>query len=223
MTDPDQAGPRFPLGLVIATSLVVASSTLAAVLWARAQPARPSAVRVVAPEIAIPLPEFALVDQAGAPFGSADLAGQVWVADFVFTRCDTICPRLSESLAWLQGELQRSGRADVRLVSFSVDPEHDRPEVLARYAASYQADPARWRFLTGERVPLWTLIRDGFKLPVDYDARDDPARLIFHSGKLALVDRRGQVRGYFGGVEPPPEERARLLAAIDELRAEPAP
>lgn len=98
-----QATPRFPLGLVISTSLAVAATTGAAVLWvqSRQQPE----LQVVGPEIAIPLPEFTFTDRTGAPFGSADLRGKVWVADFVFTRCESICPKLSDGLAKLQQEL----------------------------------------------------------------------------------------------------------------------
>lgn len=95
--------------------------------------------------------------------------------------------------------------------------------MLSDYAARFGADARTWRFLTGERAAIWSLCNDGFKLPVEEDAKDDPARLIFHSAKLVLVDRQGQIRDYFTGVNAPPEERARLLEAIDALLEEPAP
>ncbi len=159
-------------------------------------------------------PEFALLDQQGDEFRSADLRGKLWVADFVFTRCTSMCPRLTAAMAKLQGELSGKPLWDqVRLVSFSVDPEHDRPDVLAEYAERYQADRAHWTFATGTREEIWGLSVDGFKLPVGSQAGDADQPL-FHSDRFVLVDRQGRIRGYYPALEP-----EGIPSLIDDLNA----
>lgn len=171
-----------------------------------------------APEVLGTAPEFQLVDQRGLPFGSGDLAGRPWVANFVFTRCRGQCPPLGARMAELQREVAE-GRLepDLHLVSFSVDPEHDRPEVLAGYAERFGADPAHWSFLTGGREALWEISKLGFKLPVG----DNPGNIdepLFHSGRFVLVDRRGRIRGYYEALEP--EGFAALLSSLRALAHE---
>lgn len=147
-----------------------------------------------------PAPAFVLTDQDGEPFDSAALAGRPWVVDFVFTRCPAICPVLSRSMARVQRATEAvAGRT--RLVSISVDPEHDTPEVLRAYAGRHGADTARWSFLTGDRQETWSLIREGFKLVVAENP-SDPANPIAHTPKLVLVDGDGRVRGYYDGTIP---------------------
>ncbi|HEY2614678.1 MAG TPA: SCO family protein, partial [Chthoniobacterales bacterium] len=94
------------------------------------------------------VPNFELVNQAGQPYGSAQLAGKIWIADFIFTTCPGPCPIISTRMSELQKPLQKT---DVRLVSFTVDPETDTPEVLSSYAEKLHAESARWNFLTGAR------------------------------------------------------------------------
>ena len=149
-----------------------------------------------APKILFSLPDFELVDQQGQTFGTAQLRGRVWIANFFFTRCQTTCPIQTAKLAQFQRQAKNWPDWNrVRLVSLSVDPQHDTPEVLAEYARGYQADAAQWKFLTGPREALWKLSRDGFKLPV----ADDPEGqdLITHSPRFILVDADGQVRGLY--------------------------
>jgi len=153
------------------------------------------------PEVLGQVPGFSLVDQRGRPFEGESLRGRLWVADFVFTRCAGTCPMLSARMARLQQTLAGEPRFDeVRLVSFSVDPEHDRPPVLAEYAARHGADPGRWLFLTGERARIWELSTAGFKLPVG-EAPGDPDEPLFHSQSFVLVDRSGRIRGYYDALE----------------------
>ncbi len=137
------------------------------------------------------LPGFSLVAQDGAAFGSRQLAGSPWIADFIYTSCPGPCPALTARLASMQKALP----APVRLVSFTVDPERDTPRVLKDYAARFGADPARWRFLTGKRSELRALARDGFKVPVT----DAGGGLVGHTLKVALVDPALRVRGYYDG------------------------
>ena len=158
------------------------------------------------------MPAFALQSQHGEPITRDDLRGKVWVASFVFTRCAGTCPMITSRKAELQ-QLRRQMIEqhemwrDVRLVSFSVDPGHDTPEVLRGYADRYEADGEHWFFLTGDREVIWALIRDGFRLSVE-DAPDNPQMPILHSEQFVLVDREGQVRGYYDAFD---EEQLRSL------------
>lgn len=136
--------------------------------------------------------EFALVDQAGRPVTARDLRGQVWVANFIFTRCRGICPALT---AHMRGLVNACGNSNgVLFVSISVDPAHDTPETLAQYAREHGATSGRWRFVTGDREQVIELIRQGFRLGVE--SSDDPSEPIVHSNRFALVDRRLRLRAY---------------------------
>jgi protein SCO1/2 len=144
------------------------------------------------------LPEFDLVERNGSAVTLEDLRGKVWVADFVFTHCAGPCPLLSSKMSRLQDAVR--DLEDVRLVSFSVDPERDTPEVLSEYARRYQADQQRWLFLTGPKEPLYRLVGEGFRLAVDDGGPG--SGLITHSTRLVLVDRQGRIRAYYDGAEP---------------------
>ena len=135
------------------------------------------------------VPAFELTAETGQPFTRSSLHGKVWVADFIYTTCPGPCPRMSSLMRQVQQA--SSSMPDVQLVSFTVDPEHDTPEVLARYAARYQAQPTRWHFLTGPRETLNSLARDAFKLS-SVDAS------LNHSTRLVLLDRQSRIRGYYG-------------------------
>ncbi len=132
-------------------------------------------------------PHFNLTTQDGAPFASKSLDGHVWVADFVYTTCNGPCPMMSKQMREVQS--LTSEIPDVKLVSFTVDPAHDTPPVLAAYAKHFKYEPARWVFLTGEQAAL-SAAGLGFKLnSVDGSTT--------HSTRFVLVDRRQQVRGYY--------------------------
>ncbi|MEM9753882.1 MAG: SCO family protein, partial [Planctomycetota bacterium] len=135
-----------------------------------------------------PAPEFKLVNRFAEPFSAEDLRGKVWVANFMFTRCPGICPVLTRHMGGLQDALRADGLRDsVALVSFSVDPERDTPEVLREYANLHQAEPAFWHLLTGQREPIWRMTKEGFKLHVG--EADNPLEPIAHTDKLVLVDQ----------------------------------
>lgn len=148
--------------------------------------------------------DFALTAETGLPFSRDMLKGKIWVADFIFTTCTGPCPRMSSQMA----RIQRVTPRDVALVSFTVDPARDTPEVLKSYAARFKADPERWRFLTGPQPMLHDIARNSFKLS-DVDGS------LNHSTRFVLVDRGGQIRGYYGTEEAPGVEK--LLADIDSL------
>lgn len=159
------------------------------------------------------VPQFELVNQEARPFGSAQLAGKIWIADFIFTSCPGPCPIISTRMSELQKPLEKT---DIHLVSFSVDPVKDTPEVLSVYAEKLKAQPQRWDFLTGQRPAIYSLIRDGFKLAVS-DGSDDEGMPI-HSTRVALVDRHGVIRGYYDALEP--DAVTKLLADSNHLLRE---
>jgi protein SCO1 len=109
------------------------------------------------------VPSFALTERSGRRVTRESLRGSIWVVDFIYTKCTESCPIQSLELAQLQREF--TGAADLRLVSITVDPAHDTPEVLRTYAARYGASD-RWWFLTGEKQAIYCLAREGFRLAV---------------------------------------------------------
>jgi protein SCO1 len=143
-----------------------------------------------------PVSDFALTERNGQILHRDDLLGKVWVASFIFTRCAGPCARVSACMAQVQKEL--SNKPDARLVTFTVDPQFDRPPVLRDYAQHYEADSERWLFLTGEPEEVYDLIRNGFYLTAEPNegAERTPGNEIMHDTRLAIVDRRGHIRGY---------------------------
>jgi len=138
------------------------------------------------------VPNFQLTNQNNQPFGSTQLAGKIWIADFIFTSCPGPCPMVSSRMSELQRPLEKT---DVHLVSFSVDPVKDTPDVLRGYADKLKAQPARWDFLTGSKSTIYDLSKNGFKLAVSDGSEE--AGVPVHSTRIVLVDRRGEIRGYY--------------------------
>ena len=159
------------------------------------------------------VPPFELVNQDARPFGSAQLTGKIWIAGFIFTSCPGPCPMISSRMSELQRPLEKS---DVRLVSFTVDPERDTPEVLRTYAGKLHARRNRWDFLTGPRATIYSLLRDGFKLGVSEG--DEESGGPIHSTRVVLVDRRGTIRGYYDALAP--DAVTKLLADTNHLLRE---
>ncbi|HVY47628.1 MAG TPA: SCO family protein [Minicystis sp.] len=149
------------------------------------------------PSLSMPLPAFQLTDERGQPFGSKDLAGRVWVADFVFTSCPSVCPKLTEKMAMVQHRSRNLGDA-FHLVTFTVDPENDTPERLAEYARRYHASP-RWSFLTGANKAVEETVVKGFKIAMGKEETSPGSGIfsIFHGERFVLVDQRGNIRGYY--------------------------
>ena len=156
------------------------------------------------------VPDFQLTNQNGQAFGSAQLTGKIWIADFVYTTCPGPCPMISGRMSELQKPLEKT---DVHLVSFSVDPEKDTPDVLRRYSEQLQAEAGRWDFLTGPKSAIYKISHDGFKLAMSDGS--DAQGIPIHSTRMVLVDRRGQIRGYYDAVDP--EAITKLLADTNHL------
>lgn len=149
------------------------------------------------------IPDFTLMERSGDNLSRDDLAGEPWIADFIFTRCSGVCPVLSARMADLRRAVHRHGLR-TRFVSFTVDPVHDTAEVLRTYAGRYEAGDD-WLFVTGDRGVMYDLISLGFRLSVadrspSQDA-SDAAELITHSDRFVLVDAAGRVRGYYHGTD----------------------
>jgi len=167
------------------------------------------------------VPPFALTAQDGRQVTRDDYAGRVWIADFVFTNCPGPCPMLTSHMRDVQNLLEERS-LDVPLVSFSVDPETDTPEVLTEYGKTFGADFTRWTFLTGGKQEIYDLILHGFLLAVS-DGAVTPEYgagpgIITHSTRFALVDQNGEVRGYYHGEEP--TVAAEIVADAERLLAE---
>lgn len=140
---------------------------------------------------------FRLKDQASRPVTADVMRGHVWAAAFFFTRCPSICPRITRRMRDLQEQASKD-QVELQLVSFSVDPDNDTPEVLAAYAAQYGANLATWRFLTGDLEEVRRTSEQGFKLALDGKPTPGADHLgLFHGSHLVLVDRAGAIRGYY--------------------------
>lgn len=142
-----------------------------------------------------PIPEFTLTERSGQPLRSSDLAGKVWVADFFYTTCPGPCPALTSRFSEVQKALGDDSR--VKLVSISVDPVKDTPDVLQVYAQRFKAGP-NWSFCTGDKAAIMRLAHDGFKLPIAEEGSLE-AGPVTHTTRLVLVDQSGMARGFYEG------------------------
>jgi protein SCO1/2 len=163
------------------------------------------------------LPEFSFTREDGSAFGSAQLRGHVYVANFIFTRCPTVCPAFTRKMARVQKETDALGPA-LQLVSFSVDPHYDTPERLSEYAHKHGANPARWSFLTGDYERLKDTVVNSFKISMGRENLDEADVLaIFHGNHFVLVDGTGEIRGYYESADD--EAFERLLTDTARLAA----
>ena len=152
------------------------------------------------------IPQFEFTNSDGNTVTLDNLKGKVWVADFIFTTCTMACPMMTGNMNIVHKKFKKND--NVRLVSISVYPEFDTPEVLKNYASQYDADTEKWLFLTGKEDAVKDIIRDGFKIG-DYED------IIFHSEKFALVDKKGIIRAYYNGMKS--EDMKQLKKDINAL------
>ena len=140
---------------------------------------------------------FWLTDQDGRSFSEQSLTGKVWVAAFMFTRCPTVCPEMVRRMRGIQEQAKQRG-VPLELVSFSVDPENDTPEVLRAYTAAQGLDTSNWRFLTGDSAVIRSTAERGFKIGVDGTPRAGAEHFgITHGTHLVLLDTHRMIRGYY--------------------------
>jgi protein SCO1/2 len=204
---------RAKLPWVVAASLVLSVAVVAYRHHARASQPLP---------VLSQLEGFSLVDQHGKNVKLEDLAGKIWVADFIFTGCQAACPMLTSRMHSLQTYIEERERAagspwPVRLVSFSVDPEVDTPAKLSDYANKWHADDRRWMFLTGSLEEVNRAVTRGLKIPFEKGGADTSAFDVMHGEHFVIVDARGRIRGYF---ETDPAGMDRLKDALQALLAE---
>lgn len=229
----------FTRRVVLMTSLVLAAILVAGVgataWWARRATQAPAGPALEQLGDYGAVPPFVLTERSGRRVTLDDLHGLVWVADFIYTECTETCPTQSLQFAGLQREFAQAG--NLRLVSITVDPLHDTPAVLRRYAERYGGGD-RWWFLTGDKRDIYCLAHDGFRLAVvDPGDASPPAcgrtlsfgpapawashgsgGLVMHSARAVLVDRAGVIRAYHLATEP--ESMTRLRANLRALLAE---
>ncbi|OED34963.1 hypothetical protein AB834_05435 [PVC group bacterium (ex Bugula neritina AB1)] len=134
--------------------------------------------------------EFSQKNTQGEAFGSKNLLGKVWVANFIFTTCSGPCLKMSKNMASIHQSFKNLD--DIRMVSFTVNPENDTPSVLKDYAEKYRADLQKWHFLTGPREEITKLLKEDFRVGHLED-------IAFHSVYFVLVDDLGRIRGYYDG------------------------
>jgi protein SCO1/2 len=164
------------------------------------------------------VPAFTFTDQAGKSFGAGELRGRVSVAAFMFTRCPTICPRITATMQELQARAQQQD-VPIHWVSFSVDPENDTPAVLDAYAKQRNIDLRSWSFVTGDSTEIRAVAEQGFKIAAEGKAETNADHYgISHGSHLVLVDKRGNIRGYYRTLDD--DAQTRLLADAQLLTAE---
>lgn len=187
-----------------------------------------------------PAPSFTLTNQLGRPLSDVELRGRVVVANFIYTTCTDICPALTAQMASLRTHLADEGLLgdDVVLLSISVDPARDTPDVLKAFSEPFAADPTSWHFLTGDEAAVREVVVDGFMLGVEVmeaaaqDAASHNAGAghsgdhngdhggpyeVMHSGRFVVIDRGWQVRAYHDSAEL---DQAALMAQLRVLAAQ---
>lgn len=168
-----------------------------------------------------PVGPFSLTERSGKPVTDKDLRGHVWIASFIFTRCNGPCPAVTSTVARLQDELK--GERGVKFVTFTVDPKRDDLSALKAYADSRRADPEKWLFLTGDEETVHTVLREQFMQSV---GRNEGSGVkegdeFSHSTRLTVVDRDGLIRGFYPGLpdERDADPKGSFEAGLKRLRA----
>lgn len=176
------------------------------------------------------VPPFEFINQHGDTISNEDYKGKVYVAEFFFTTCPSICPIMNRNLVLVQEEFK--GNRDFGIASFTIDPAHDTPEVLRNYAKSYGISHPNWNLLTGDREELYDLANSGFNLYAGL--AEEEAGGFAHSGFFALVDSEGYIRSrkdkfgnpiiyYRGSVEAgsfvePGQEKPQISILIEDIK-----
>ena len=157
---------------------------------------------------------FSLTNQLGETITQENLRGNIYVANFILTRCtQNICPKMASEMIRVQEAFKDDN--DVKIVSYSIDPTYDTPEVLKEYAEKYNADNSKWYFLTGTEEEIFQQAKCSYFLPAE---KKDTYVNIDHSERFVLVDRKGQIRGYYKGTELVDVDR--LIHEIQVLQLE---
>lgn len=198
--------------------VLIAAMLLLVISYVHSRRVKPSAPTQTTLSVLGEVPAFSLTAHTGEPITSSGLRGKVWIANFFFTTCRSICPIMQDNMVEVQKAF--ANNPSVQIVSFTVDPEHDTATVLRDYAHRQGAISGKWVFVTGEKKAIYRLARQGFKLA----AEDTPEELqgtrhdFIHSEKFVLVDAQGRIRGYYSGLDM--EQVRRLIEDTQYLLRE---
>lgn len=209
--------PSFHFFLFTAPVFAVAAGTFLLVLSVKLKNDKPLPVFSE-------IPAFELTDQNSQPFLSRDdLKGKVWIANFIFTRCSGPCPLMTQTMKKLTQKFKET--APLRYVSFSVDPDHDTPEVLRKYRDAYGVEMKSWVFLTGARSAIYDLAIKRFYMGISEETSQGdglrPESFILHSTKFVLVDSASRLRGYYDSEDAASMERL-MRDALKLMKEAPA-
>ena len=167
------------------------------------------------------VPQFSFIERDGRRVTLSDLKGKVWIVNFIYTNCPDTCPIQSAQMRQIQEDFQHE--KDLRLVSITVDPTRDTPEVLSEYAKRFGAKSARWLFLTGDKETIYKFAQEGFHLgavEIPHETRPESGATHTHSPRFVVVDRSGQIRGYYVSTDAEAIKRLRkdlkILLRSDE-------
>ena len=163
---------------------------------------------------------FTLTNQLGQTVTLNDVKNRVWIADVIFTRCPGPCPKMTEEMSKIQKAFP--SETNLRFVTLTTDPEHDTPRRLQDYSEKFAADPARWHFLTGTKKELLANLAVGSlklsALEKEKELQQDPNDLFIHSTVFVLVDKTGEIRGFYESLEDGFQQK--IQADIKSLLAE---
>lgn len=162
------------------------------------------------------VPPFTFTDAFGNTVTDRSTEGKIIVADFFFTKCTSICPKMTAQMQQLQFKLDEPAYEDILFLSHTVDPLNDSLEVLRRYARRYQADSTRWKFVTGDPASIYFQGNNGYLLSAMADST--AAEQFVHDERFVLVDKRRHIRGFYDGTDT--EEMGRLVTDIKMLMKE---
>jgi len=154
--------------------------------------------------------EFSFTDQLGETMTNQDIAGKIYLTDFFFTSCPSICPKVKKQMLRIYDKVLMND--DILLISHTIDPKRDSAAVLKQYADNIGIDHNKWKFLTGDKDELLDIADDYFVAA--YEDADAPGGFD-HSGKIILLDKTGRIRSFGDGTDP--SEVDKLMKDIDIL------
>lgn len=160
---------------------------------------------------------FEFINQDGQLVNEQTFAGKIYVCDFIFTSCPSICPLMSQQMQRIQEVFQKE--EDILFLSHTVDPERDSVETLKQYAQAYQAQSGKWHLVTGDKKSLYEMGIRHYLVSVDEDEASEEQFL--HSAAFVLIDKDKRIRGMYNGTEK--EDVDRLIGDIRILQREYAP
>ena len=158
---------------------------------------------------------FSFVNQDGKELSSSTLKGKMYAANFFFSTCQTICPKMATQMFRIQDKLHYLNR-EFQMVSFTVNPEYDTPEILKKYSLEVHADNTLWNFATGSKKEIYEVARKGFL--VNADEGDGGPDDFVHTELVVLIDKEGCIRGFYDGTSL--KDMDRLVDEVVVLAAE---